>query len=284
MPDTGGMTPDVHPSADLPADTGALLALATELALAAGKLALSMREGIRSESTKSSPTDVVTAADRAVERLVAEGIRAARPDDALLGEEGASGTGTSGLRWVVDPIDGTVNYLYGLPQWAVSLGVERDGCTVVGVVHDPSKGETYTAVRGQGAYLGERRLACTGVQDLGQALVATGFGYDARRRAAQGALLPTVLPQVRDLRRLGAGALDLCAVATGRVDAYYEQGLSPWDLSAGGLVASEAGARVEGLRGRPAGPAMVLAAGPGVFEALHDLLVGLDADRDPLAG
>ena len=271
------------PLTDLPADPGALLELAVDLAHSAGELALSMREGIRTESTKSSPTDVVTAADRAVERLLADGIRAARPDDGLLGEEGASGGGTSGVRWVVDPIDGTVNYLYGIPQWAVSIGVEHGGRTVVGVVHDPSKGETYTAVRGQGAFLGERRLACSQVTELGQALVATGFGYDARRRAAQAALLPAVLPRVRDLRRLGAGALDLCGVASGRVDAYYEQGLSPWDLSAGGLVATEAGARLGGLRGGPATAAMVVAAGKGVYDALHDLLTGLDADADPLA-
>ena len=263
------------------ADPAALLALATGLARRAGALALSMREGVESASTKSSPTDVVTAADRAVERLLVDGVRAARPDDGLLGEEGAERAGTSGLRWVVDPIDGTVNYLYGLPQWAVSIGVEDADGTLVGVVLDPAKDELFTAVRGEGAFLGGRRLRCTGVADLGQALVATGFGYDARRRAAQARLLPDLLPRVRDLRRAGAGALDLCAVAAGRVDAYYEQGLSPWDLSAGRLVATEAGALVEGLRGRPADSAMVLAAGPAVFGALHDLLVAHDADAAP---
>ena len=264
-------------------DLDALLDLATGLARDAGALALSMRAGIRAESTKSSPTDVVTAADRAVERLVVEGIRAARPDDALLGEEGASTPGTSGLRWVVDPIDGTVNYLYGLPQWAVSIAVE-DGSrqALVGVVHDPSKGELFTAVRGQGSRLGGEPLQCTAVTDLGQALVGTGFGYDARRRAAQARHLAAVLPAVRDLRRLGAGALDLCAVACGRLDAYFEQGLSPWDSAAGALVATEAGARLGGLRGRPAGFPMVVAAAPGVFDALHDLLVELDADADPV--
>ncbi len=246
---TPGM-PDADPTAAPAADPAALLELAVRLARDAGELALRMREGIRSESTKTSPTDVVTAADRAVERLLTEGIREARPDDGLLGEEGAAVPGTSGLRWVVDPIDGTVNYLYGLPQWAVSIGVEDADGTVVGVVLDPAKGELFTAVRGGGAFLDGRPLRCTGVTDLGQALVATGFGYDARRRAAQARLLPDLLPRVRDLRRVGAGALDLCAVACGRVDAYYEQGLSPWDLSAGRLVATEAGARVEGLRGR----------------------------------
>ncbi len=260
-----------------------MLALAVDLAVRAGALALDMQAGLGAPDTKSSPTDVVTAADRASETLLADGIRAARPDDGILGEEGADATGTSGVRWVIDPIDGTVNYLYGLPQWAVSIGVEIDGVRRAGVVHDPAKGETFTATLGGGAFLNGAPLRCSAAVDLGQALVATGFGYDARRRAAQAALLPALLPTVRDLRRLGAGALDLCAVACGRVDAYYEQGLSPWDMSAGLLVATEAGARVGGLRGAQPGYPMVVAAAPGVFGALHDLLVALDADADPLS-
>ena len=274
LPDTGRVTrPD-------PAD---LLALAVDLARRAGALALSMHQGLRGHDTKSSPTDVVTAADRASEQLLVEGIRSARPGDGILGEEGAADDGTTGVRWVVDPVDGTVNYLYGLPQWAVSIGVEVDGATEVGVVFDPAKDELWTAVRGRGAELNGAPLRCTAATDLSQALVATGFGYDARRRAAQAALLPTVLPAVRDLRRVGAGALDLCAVAAGRVDAYYEQGLSPWDMSAGLLVATEAGARVGGLDGAPPSFAMVLAAAPGVYDALHDLLLSLDAAADPMA-
>ena len=264
-------------------DAAALLALAEDLARRAGALALEMHAGLGASDTKSSPTDVVTAADRAAESLLVEGIRGARPGDGILGEEGASDDGTTGVRWVVDPVDGTVNYLYGLPQWAVSIGVEVDGVTQAGVVHDPAKDETFTAVRGSGSFLNGTRLRCNPVTDLSQALVATGFGYDARRRAAQAALLPTVLPAVRDLRRMGAGALDLCAVAAGRVDGYYEQGLSPWDMSAGLLIATEAGARVGGLNGREPSFDLVLAAAPGVFDALHDLLAGLDADRDPLA-
>lgn len=262
-------------------DLDDLLDLATDLAQRAGALALSMREGIAVQQTKSTPTDVVTAADTAAEGLITAGLRAARPGDGLLGEEGADDLSSTGIRWVVDPVDGTVNFLYGLPQWAVSIGVEVDGVTEVGVVHDPAKAETFTAVRGRGAWLGDQRLGCTSATELSQTLVATGFGYDARRRAAQAALLPRVLPTVRDIRRQGAGALDLCAVAAGRVDAYYEQGMSPWDWTAGALIAREAGARVGGLRGRDEGPAMVLAAAPGVFGALHDLLVELDADADP---
>ena len=264
-------------------EPAALLDLATDLARRAGALALEMRAGVETLETKSSPTDVVTAADQAVERLLSEAIRQARPDDGLLGEEGASDEGTSGLRWVIDPIDGTVNYLYGIPHWAVSIGVEDAEGTVAGVVLDPSKGELWQAVRGSGSTLNGRPLRCSSVTALDQALVATGFGYDARRRSAQASLLPTMLPAVRDIRRIGAGALDLCAVAAGRVDGYYEQGLSPWDLSAGRLIATEAGARVEGLHGRVAAHALVLAAAPGVFAALHDLLAAGGADQDPLA-
>jgi myo-inositol-1(or 4)-monophosphatase len=264
-------------------DLDNLLALATDLAREAGALALSMHAGLGGIDTKSSPTDVVTAADKACEQLLVEGIRAARPDDGILGEEGASTEGLTGVRWVVDPIDGTVNYLYAIPQWCCSVGVEVDGEAVVGAVYDPAKEELWQAVRGRGATLNGRPLRCTGATELGQALVATGFGYDERRRAAQARVLPELVPAVRDIRRQGAGALDLCSVAAGRVDAYFELGTSAWDRSAGGLIATEAGARVEGLRGEPASGAMVLAAAPGVFPALHDLLVRLEADHDPLA-
>ena len=264
-------------------DPDALLDLATRFAQEAGALALRMREGVATLAPKSSPTDVVTEADQAVERLLVDAIRSARPDDGLLGEEGASDPGTSGLRWVVDPIDGTVNYLYGIPQWAVSIGVEDADGAVVGVVFDPAKDELWQAVRGQGSTLNGTPLRCTSVTSLGQTLVATGFGYDERRRAAQAVIVKDLLPIVRDIRRAGAGSLDLCAVAAGRVDAYYEQGLSPWDLSAGTLIAREAGARVEGLKGRPPSYDLVVAAGPGVFDALHDLLVAARADEDPMA-
>lgn len=267
-------------------DPAALLALATDLARRAGALALSMHAGLAAvdadRDTKTSPTDVVTAADRASEELLVQGIRAARPGDGILGEEGADDPGTTGVRWVVDPIDGTVNYLYGLPQWAVSIGVEVDGRTVAGVVLNPVADELFAAVLGGGATLDGRPLRCTAATDLSQALVATGFGYDARRRSAQAAVVQAVLPAVRDLRRQGAGALDLCAVAAGRVDGYYEQGMQPWDMSAGLLVATEAGARTGGLRGRAPSGDLCLAAAPGVFDALHDLLVAADADADPM--
>ncbi len=260
-----------------------LLELATDLARRAGRLALSMHSGLRGHDTKSTPTDVVTEADRACEALLAEGIRAARPDDGILGEEGASTDGTTGVTWVVDPIDGTVNYLYGLPQWAVSIGVEVDGQALVGVVYDPAKDELWTAVRGGGASLDGRPLRCSAVEDLSQTLVATGFSYDARRRSVQAANLARVLPDVRDVRRLGAASLDLCSVAAGRVDAYYEQGLNPWDMSAGLLIAAEAGARTGDLRGGRGSYRMVVASAPAVFDPLVEVLAGLSADDDPLS-
>jgi len=264
-------------------DPAPLLELATDLARRAGALALSMHSGLAGHDTKSTPTDVVTEADRACEQLLVDGIRAARPDDGVLGEEGASSDGTSGVRWVVDPIDGTVNYLYGLPQWAVSIGVEVDGAVLVGVVFDAAKDELWTAVRGQGALLDGRPLRCSAASDLSQTLVATGFHYDVRRRSVQAHNLARVLPVVRDIRRLGAGSLDLCAVAAGRVDAYYEQGLNPWDMAAGLLIAEEAGARTGDLRGGAPGFGMVVASAPAVYDPLVEVLAGLDADDDPLA-
>jgi myo-inositol-1(or 4)-monophosphatase len=255
-----------------------LLELAVETAHAAGALARRLRDdsAIAVAATKSSPTDVVTESDRASERLIHEAITAARPDDAFLGEEGASTTGSTGVRWVVDPIDGTVNYLYGIPAWAVSIAAEVDGQVCVGVVHNPVSGETWSAVRGEGARLsdrlGERAVQVSAQRTAAGALVGTGFGYDAEVRARQGAAVAALLPQVRDIRRIGSAALDLCALATGRIDAYVEHGLQPWDLAAGGLVAAEAGATVAGLGGRPAGNDLVVAAHPELFDVLEPLL------------
>jgi myo-inositol-1(or 4)-monophosphatase len=231
-------------------------------------------------ATKSTPTDVVTDADTAAEALIRDRLLAARPDDGLLGEEGGSVAGRSNVVWVVDPIDGTVNYLYGLPEYAVSIAAQVDGATVVGVVHHPTSGQTWTAIRGQGAVLDGRSIRESGCDRLDRALIATGFGYDARRRARQADVLRHVLPKVRDIRRAGAASLDLCAVASGLVDGYYERGLAAWDLAAGCLIAEEAGAVVAGISGRAAGPDLVIAAGPALFPALHDLLQPLEPDRD----
>jgi myo-inositol-1(or 4)-monophosphatase len=254
-------------------DPQSLLDLALDTAREAGELLVQGRRGeIRATATKSSPTDVVTAMDTAAEELIRTRLLAARPGDGILGEEGSSVTGSSRVRWVVDPIDGTVNYLYDLDNWAVSIGVEVDGRTVAGVVHAPALGKTYTAVAGSGAVRDGRRLRCSAVTELGQTLVATGFGYASGRRARQAEVLLRVLPRVRDIRRFGAASLDLCAVGEGVVDAYYERGLNPWDLAAGGLVATEAGLRVGGLAGRPASGDLVIAAPPAIFDEFADLL------------
>ena len=261
-------------------ELGALLDLAVDLAHRAGRLLLDGRHGqVEVAATKSSPTDVVTAMDRASERLIVEALQAARPGDGVLGEEGAADEGTSGVRWVIDPIDGTVNYLYGLPSWAVSIAAESGGETLVGVVHVPPLAETFTAARGQGARRNGVPIQVNPAVELDRALVATGFGYEAGRRAEQAAVLARLLPRIRDVRRAGAAAVDLCSVACGRVDAYYERGTQRWDIAAGALVAAEAGAVVRGLHGAPPSPELVLAASPGLFAELHEVLAPLEAAR-----
>lgn len=260
-------------------DADSLLELAVSIAREAGAMLLAKRPA-RPEvlATKSSPTDVVTELDRAAEELIRARLRHARPYDAILGEEGGETPGR-GVRWVVDPIDGTVNFLYGLPAWAVSIAAEVDGEVVAGVVHNVPLGELYTAVKGGGAWLGGERLRCNTGVPLAQALVATGFGYAAERRRIQAEVVAQVLPKVRDIRRGGSCALDLCSVAAGRVDAYYERGTNYWDWAAAGLIATEAGARFAGLHGKPAGSDFTLCAAPGLFEELHDLLAPLDPER-----
>ncbi len=273
MPSTGAsasMPDDVTPGGPRPLE---LLELALAVAQEAGDLLLRGRAGtVAAESTKSSPTDVVTALDRASEELVGRRLREARPGDGLLGEEGADDVGTSGVRWIVDPLDGTVNFLYSLPNWAVSIAAEIDGTVVAGVVHAPAMGVTYTAALGEGSARNGAALTGSTVTDLSHALVATGFGYTVERRASQVTVLTRVLPRVRDIRRMGAASLDLGAAAAGLVDAYYERGLHPWDHAAGGLIATEAGLRVGGLHGRPVSNDLTIAAPPALFDALHDLL------------
>jgi myo-inositol-1(or 4)-monophosphatase len=268
---------------------GGLLGLARDAAMAAGRMLAARRPPGRAgrpevTGTKSSPTDVVTEMDRAAEALITDRLRAQRPGDAFLGEEGgASGQGR--VRWIIDPLDGTVNYLYGLADWAVSIAAEVDGALVAGVVAVPVRGEVFTAVSGGGAWLlaGDEppvMLRCNTAVPLAEALVATGFGYAAARRAVQGEVVAAVLPQVRDIRRGGSAAVDLCSVAAGRVDAFYERGLNYWDYAAGGLIATEAGARLGGLEGRPASPGFTLAAEPALFTQLHDVLAPLNPGRD----
>jgi myo-inositol-1(or 4)-monophosphatase len=258
-----------------------LAALASSVAQEAGALLLTRHGQAGVVHTKSSPTDVVTEMDRAAEDLIRDRLLTARPGDTVLGEEGGQIGAGDGVRWVVDPLDGTVNYLYGLPDWAVSIGAEVGGVIVAGAVSVPLRRCLFTAVCGGGAWLeygwqpGRRRLACNSPVTLPAALIATGFGYQADQRAGQGRVVASVLPRVRDVRRSGSAATDLCSVAAGNVDGYYEQGLHYWDLAAGALIAREAGAVTGGLRGEPAGSAMTIAASPGLFAELHDLLASL---------
>ncbi|MFE6964530.1 inositol monophosphatase family protein [Agromyces sp. NPDC057679] len=271
-----------------------LLALARDIAVQAAEFAArARRAGVEVAATKSTPTDIVTATDRDTEALIRERILAARPDDGILGEEDAERIGTSGLTWVVDPIDGTVNFLYGLPSWAVSIAVVEGPAepsswhALVGVVVNASTGEVFEASAGGGARLSAGQGAGavgasqtlqvnTGVP-LGHALVGTGFGYAAERRREQAEVLLAVLPQVRDVRRNGSAALELCAFAAGRLDAFYERGLAPWDHAAGALIAREAGALVGGARGGRESDELVVAAAPGLYEQLVAALAAAGA-------
>lgn len=261
-----------------------LLDVAWRAARAAGDLLMAGREQALTVSTKSTLTDVVTQMDTEAEALVVGTILAARPDDGLLGEEGADRAGTSGVRWIVDPLDGTVNYLYGLPSWAVSIAAEVDGVVEVGVVDVPRFAETFVAVRGQGAvrvHAGRVERTTPGApEDLSLALVATGFGYAQDRRAAQARALSAVLPTVRDIRRQGAAAVDLCWAAAGRVDCYYERGLNPWDFAAGVLVATESGLVAGGPGDQPPSTELTWLAPPNLAPAFRALLARAGADRD----
>lgn len=267
-------------------DPGPLLAELAGVALvAAQKAGVILDKGtpgrgqhVSGVETKISATDMVSDVDRASEAAVTEVLREARPDDGILGEEGTARPGTSGVTWVVDPLDGTTNFLFGIPQWSVSIAAEVDGRAVAGVVVDPSRHEVWAAIDGHGAFLNGRRCQVPdGRSTLDTALVATGFGYRAERRRWQGQVAAAVLPAVRDIRRLGSAALDLCWIGGGRFDAYYEWGLNPWDFSAGALVAAEAGAVVEVL-----GYRLVVAAPPHLFGPLRDLLEAAGAmDAEP---
>lgn len=264
------MPADPHPPDAL---LDELATIARDVATEAAGILLAGRARARaSATTKSTGTDMVTEVDRASEALITSMLRAARPDDSILGEEGAAVEGTSGVRWIVDPVDGTTNYLYGHPPYAVSVAAAVGGTAVAGVVVDVAHGEVFEAVTGRGATLDGVPLRVTGASDLATALVGTGFAYDPAWRARQGAVLAHVLPLVRDVRRAGAASVDLCWVAAGRLDAYYERGLAPWDEAAGGLVAREAGALVTTLHGGPTLDDVVVAAPPHLHGALTTLL------------
>jgi myo-inositol-1(or 4)-monophosphatase len=254
--------------------TEPLLQLARDAAIAAGRVLLSERPAVIAQgpsATKSSATDPVTRADTAAQQVIADMLATARPADGLLGEEGLDRRGETGWQWIIDPLDGTVNYLYGSDDWAVSIALRDEAGTAVGVVHAPALGRTYTAVRGGGCYLDDRRITVRGCRDLSQAVVGTGFSYDAATRGAQAAVLARVLPRVADSRRCGSAALDLARVASGRIDAFYENDLQKWDWAAGALLATEAGAVVRQIAG-PDQRSGVLAASPGLAAPLAWLL------------
>jgi myo-inositol-1(or 4)-monophosphatase len=248
-----------------------LLDLATAVALEAADLVRRRsRGGVAVADTKSSPTDVVTAVDRESEELIHRRLAEARPGDGFLGEEGASSESATGVTWVVDPIDGTVNFLYGIPQYAVSVAAVVDGESIAGVVVNVVTGECFTALRGVGAWCDGEPIRVGAAGPLGQVLVGTGFSYERDVRALQAQAVGRMLGHVRDVRRLGSAALDLCFLGAGRLDAYVEEGLNPWDVAAGGLVATEAGARLE-TRAGVGGKTCVVAAPGGVFDEFEKL-------------
>lgn len=262
------------------AEFPALAEIAASIASRVGHTIREMRaQGVEIANTKSSLADVVTAADGEAERLITAALREARPHDGILGEEGASIEGSTGITWVVDPIDGTVNYLYDLPGYAVSIaatvedgaaGTMSDGRrAVAGAVYVPTLNELFEASAGGGARLNGRTLHPQDSPELALSLIATGFGYTAERRAEQAEILRHVLPQVRDIRRLGAAAADLCNLAAGRIDAYYERGLQPWDYAAGVLIARESGATILGRDENTLPGEALLIAGPRALA--HDL-------------
>ncbi|MBO1900801.1 inositol monophosphatase [Leucobacter weissii] len=262
---------------------------AASLARSVGGVVRSLRDaGVAVAATKSSITDVVTAADREAERLLVEGLRELRPDDGILGEEGASVAGSTGITWVVDPIDGTVNYLYGLPAYAVSVAAtvedasapepRRGGMAdgrraVAGAVYLPVTDELFTAWQGGGARLDGTALTGPDEVELSQALVGTGFGYTVDRRTEQAEVVRRLIPRVRDIRRIGSAATDLCLLAAGRLDAYYERGLQPWDYAAGALIAREAGALILGRDDATApGEPLLIGGAPRLAEDLRSAI------------
>jgi myo-inositol-1(or 4)-monophosphatase len=225
-------------------------------------------------TAKSSPTDLVSEADHAAERLIRERLAAARPGDGILGEEGGDAAGTTGVKWIVDPLDGTVNFLFGIPQWGVSIACEDAQGTLVGVIYDPMRDELWTAERDGPALLDGRAIHGSDRNDLATAMVATGFGYDADVRRLQAEVMTRLLPQVRDIRRLGSAALDLAWTAAGRYDAFFERGLNAWDLAAGELLCARAGLAVRHLEPTPPAGAGVLVAPEAIVDALESIVAG----------
>jgi myo-inositol-1(or 4)-monophosphatase len=246
-----------------------LLALAEGIAQKVGEF-LSDRPDSFDINQKSSARDFATHMDHASEKMIVSAILAARPNDGIIGEEGAHRDSASGITWVIDPIDGTVNYFYNLPGWNISIAAKDEEGVLIGIVYAPTLNSLWRASRGGGAFLNDRAIHCSDASELKAALIATGFSYDLEERVRQGEKIATLIPKVRDIRRNGAAAVDLCHVASGAVDGYFETGLKEWDLAAGGLIAREAGALVTGRKSAPAGEAMAIAAGPTLHALLTD--------------
>lgn len=254
-------------------DLEGLAALALRIGREAATMVAAADRNDLGAETKSTATDLVTRYDRASEQLIVGSLLAARPDDAVLGEEGSERAGTSGVRWIVDPIDGTTNFAYGFPGWAVSIGAEVDHVAAVGVVVVPTLAEEFVAWSGGGATRNGAPISVRATAALDEALIATGFAYDRERRSRQGRVVGELAPRVRDIRRMGAAAVDLCSVACGRLDAYFEIGLSPWDLAAGRVIVAEAGGLVTGRTADD----LVIAAHPTTHAELAALLGQLGA-------
>ncbi len=268
-----------------PAESTELARWALEIAREAGAMLLSGAGAVEAVGTKTSSHDLVTQMDRDSEALIRARIAEVRPQDQVLGEEEGSIGPQSRVRWIVDPLDGTVNYFYGQPSWAVSIGIEVDSVPCVGVVVAPALHEEYLGIAGRGSWalVGDtrQRLTVSSVSTLADAVVSTGFGYRVQRRTHQGQIVGRLLPQVRDIRRVGAAAVDLCWVARGRFEAHYERGLQDWDRAAGALIAQEAGAVVAGLPGRPHSADLTIAANPALYAALAQALTDLDVLNGP---
>jgi myo-inositol-1(or 4)-monophosphatase len=256
--------------------------LASRLAVAAGDLVFEGRKrGLTSITTKSTDTDVVTEFDRASEKLIVEGIHSARAGDAVIGEEGTNDAGGSGIRWLIDPIDGTTNFQYDLPGYAVSIAALVDDRQLAGAVYIPSSRELFTAIDGGGAQLNGAPIQCGTLASLQHALVATGFSYHVDQRREQAERMALLMPKIRDIRRFGAAAPDLCYLAAGRFDVFFEEGLGPWDWAAGELIAREAGCRTGRFDGGRIDSTAVLAANPFLFDAMVELLKVTEPGRDP---
>ncbi|MFM8869953.1 MAG: inositol monophosphatase family protein [Actinomycetota bacterium] len=255
------------------------LAVAQSLAREAGDMAMAgRRRGLSSVDTKSTLTDMVTEYDRASERLIVDGLRTQRPNDSIVGEEGAAHQGNSELTWFIDPIDGTTNFYFDLPMWAVSIGVTDTNGPLAGVVYVPALRELFSGSRGAGAHLNGRPISVRKNGQLSDALVCTGFSYSADARVRQSRRIPGMVDKVRDIRRFGAAAIDLCFVAAGRLDAYFEENLHMWDLVAGQVIATEAGAIVTDFAGNSVRPEEVMASTPAIHGDLVALLASVQAD------